>query len=66
MAARDGQRRLTWGGLMRMIGRRGGSSFSHDHIYMVTPDGHRRWLNIKFDVDGRPYFIEVRDHRRQG
>lgn len=57
------QRRLTWGGLLRILARRGGSSFSHDHIYMVTPDGHKKWLNLKHDAQGRPYFIEVRDRR---
>lgn len=55
------KKRLTWGGLIRILGRRGGRSFTHDHIYMITPDGHRRWLNIKFDAQGKPYFIEVGD-----
>lgn len=58
-------RRLTWGGLMRVLHRRTGRCFDHDHVRMVYPDGRYEYLNIKFDAQGIPYFAIVRERRNQ-
>lgn len=54
-------RRLTWGGLYRILSKYRGISFDHDHVYMMLPDGKKVFVNLKYDALGRPYFIEVHD-----
>ena len=56
--------RLTWGGLMRILHRRTETNFGKEHVKVVYPDGHRDYLNIKYDAQGYPYFIVVRERRR--
>lgn len=57
--------RITWGGLMRVLHQdRRGTNFTHEHIRLVHPDGHRDFLNVKYDAMGYPYFVIVRDNRR--
>lgn len=58
-------RRLTWGGLLRILHReRIGTNFEREHVRLIYPDGHRDFLNIKYDAMGYPYFIIVRDRGR--
>lgn len=50
---------------MRILSRnRIGTNFNHEHVRLVHPDGHREFLNVKYDAMGYPYFIIVRDRRR--
>ena len=57
--------RLTWGGLLRVLHReRRGSDFSHEHVRLIYPDGHRDFLNIRYDETGYPHFFIVKDKRR--
>ena len=50
---------------MRILSRdRIGTNFDHEHVRLVHPDGHREFLNVKYDAMGYPYFIIVRDRRR--
>ena len=46
--------------MFKVLGRLKTCEFEHDHVYMVTPEGHKRYLTIKNDVNGKPYFVEVR------
>lgn len=55
------QSRLTWGGLLRILYRRAKSSFEHEHIRLIMPDGKKKYLNIKYDAQDHPYFIVVND-----
>ena len=55
-------RRLSWGGLLRILGRDPRGNYLHSHVYMVDRDGHRKYLQLKRMADGTPYFIEVREN----
>lgn len=60
----NGMRRLTWGGLLRALNRRNGVCFEHEHITVRFQDGHREYLNIKYDAMKHPYFVLVRERRQ--
>ena len=55
--------RLTWGGLLRILNRRPKSNYDHEHIKILFPDGTKQYLNVKYDVQGHPYFVIVKERR---
>ena len=54
-------RRLSWDGLLRILGRDPRGNYLHQHVYMLDRDGHRKYLQLKRMADGSPYFVEVRE-----
>jgi len=55
--------RLTWGGLIRILTRLRYKPvlFEKGHIHAVI-DGRTKYLNLKYDAKGVPYFVEVKDN----
>lgn len=56
--------RLTWGGLLRILARCTDRSFTKDHIYIIMPDGHKVYVNLKYDARQHPYFVTIRNKER--
>ena len=52
-------KRCSWNGLMSIIHRQKPSFDMNQHIYMITPEGHKRYLNIKYTPQHTPYFVCV-------
>ena len=55
------QNRITWGGLIRTMMRKrmDEPSIESSHVKYITKEGYTKYLRIKYDTKGFPYFVEV-------